>query len=106
MKQDYTKTFCNHVSFPDYFYAGKTWFPGAYLPVTDRWHEGQEAVCKRPARAYRTMADPDIMFYDGKWYLYGSMDCCYVSSDLLHWEMHSLLPKNLMQADKPKRAEP
>lgn len=102
MKQDYTKTFCNPVSFPDYFYAGKTWFPSAYLPVTDRWHEWQEAVCKRPARAYRTMADPDIMFYDGKWYLYGSMDCCYVSSDLLHWEMHSLLPKKFDASGQTK----
>lgn len=92
MKQDYAKTFCNPISFPDYFDGGKTYFPGAFLPVTGRWHEGQEAVCHRPARGYRLMADPDVMYHDGTWYLYGSMNRCYYSTDLLHWESKRITP--------------
>ncbi len=94
MSSKFEKTFCNPISLPDYAFAGKSWgFLDWFLPVTGRWKEGtQEAEFSAPVRPYRSLSDPDVMYYDGKWYLYASADCCYVTSDMVNWEEHDLLP--------------
>ncbi len=106
MSNKYEKTYCNPISLPDYAFAGKDWgFFGAFLPVTGRWQEGNEAKFNNPIRSYRTASDPDIMFYEGKWYMYGSMDCCYVSSDLLNWECHAVLPRRYNPAGETRNGK-
>ncbi len=103
MKNQYEKTFCNPVSFPNYAYAGKDWgFLQCFLPVTGRWQEGNEAKFQAPVRPYRSLSDPDVMYYDGKWYLYASADCCYVTEDMLHWEEHPILPRRFDASGQTK----
>mgnify|MGYP004605152117 FL=1 len=92
MSNKYEKTFCNPISLPDYAYAGKDWgFLSEFLPVTGRW-AGHDAKFDAPVRSYRSLSDPDVMFYDGKWYLYASADCCYSSADMVNWERHDIIP--------------
>lgn len=94
MSNKYEKTYCNPLSLPDYVYAGKDWaFLKQFLPVTGRWQEGTtEPVLNTPFRPYRTLSDPDVMYHDGKWYMYATSDIVYESSDLLSWKAHPLLP--------------
>lgn len=107
MSQSYESTFCNPISFPDYAYAGKDWgFLQAFLPVTGRWEGERETKMYAPVRPYRSLSDPDIMFYDGKWYMYGSADCCYVTSDMVHWEAHALLPHRFSAEGLTKEGRP
>ena len=92
MSNKYEKTFCNPISLPDYAYAGKDWgFLSEFLPVTGRW-AGHDAKFDAPVRSYRSLSDPDVMFYDGKWYLYASADCCYSSADMVSWKRHDIIP--------------
>ena len=34
---------------------------------------------------FRDSADPEVLFHDGKWYMYPSQGQAYVSDDLTHW---------------------
>ena len=37
------------------------------------------------APSHRSLADPSVLFYDGKWYMYPSYKMAYVSEDFIHW---------------------
>ncbi len=37
----------------------------------------------------RATADPSVMFWDGRWYLYTSCGLMYDSDDMVHWTSHS-----------------
>ena len=37
---------------------------------------------------FREVADPEGIFYDGKWYLFPSVQQAYVSDDFIHWEYY------------------
>lgn len=103
MKQDYSKTFCNPLSLPDYNYIDREWpFSAAWMPVTGRNSGAQKPIYANPPKPFRSCADPDVLYYEGKWYMYGSTDVCYVSSDLLTWEAHALLPHRFDLKDAPK----
>jgi len=39
---------------------------------------------------FREIADPEMLYYDGVWYMYPSVTQAYVSRDLVHWEYHPL----------------
>lgn len=41
---------------------------------------------------YRSVSDPSLMLYDGKWYLYPSYGMTYVSEDCLNW---TYVPSNI-----------
>ena len=43
-----------------------------------------------PVRDFREMADPEVLYDDGKWYMFPSVGGVYVSSDLAHWEHHPI----------------
>lgn len=91
MKNPFEQTYCNPLSLPDYMTMTKDGaFSECFYPTTGRWQEGNEAWFEIFPRDYRSESDPDIIFYEGKWYLYGGMDRCYSSADMLHWETHLL----------------
>ena len=43
-----------------------------------------------PQRDFREMADPEVLYDEGKWYMFPSVGEVYVSSDLAHWEYHKI----------------
>ena len=50
---------------------------------------------RQQTAVYREAADPSLIRFQGKYYLFVSMSLSvYVSEDLVHWERHSL-PKDL-----------
>ena len=44
---------------------------------------------------HRSLADPSVLFYDGKWYMYPSYEMAYVSEDFIHWEHHEIEPRDI-----------
>lgn len=75
------RIYCNPLGIPD-IPRGK-----------DDWYAYEEKMFsheKRPAgisgEEYRSISDPTVMFYDGRWYLYPSYGMAYVSTDFVNWE--------------------
>ena len=69
-KMDYKNTYCNPIKIEDY--------PKGYeLP------------------SYRSLADPSVLFYDGKWYMYPSYKMVYVTEDFVNWEHIDILPNDI-----------
>ena len=67
---DYKNTYCNPIKIEDY--------PKGYeLP------------------SYRSLADPSVLFYDGKWYMYPSYKMVYVTEDFVNWEHIDILPNDI-----------
>ena len=99
----HNNTYCNPLSIPDYPYCGKELpFAEQFLPVTGEWKETNEAIFFAPVRPYRSFADPDVVFHDGKWYMYGTCNCAYVSSDMYRWQRHNLIPQKFDAAGQLK----
>lgn len=71
-----SKTYCNPLPLPDYPI-------GNWGLETDMNPHGQAAD-------YREAADPTVIFYDGKWYLYVSCKMAYVSEDFVTWKYHDI----------------
>lgn len=93
----YKKTYCNPLSIPNYATVTNDWpVLGGFLPVTGRWDaaalDHEIRFDDAPFRNYRSLADVDVMYHEGIWYMYGSFDCAYSSTDLLHWKRHELTP--------------
>lgn len=65
-------TYCNPLSIED--------LPsGRWLDVTCAKED------PRSIPDYRSMADPSVVYHDGKWILYPSYQLAYVSEDFVHW---------------------
>lgn len=47
------------------------------------------------APSHRSLADPSVLFYDGKWYMYPSYKMAYVSEDFIHWAHHEIEPADI-----------
>ena len=43
-----------------------------------------------PPRDFREMADPEVLYDNGKWYMFPSVGEVYVSGDLAHWQYHKI----------------
>ena len=43
-----------------------------------------------PPRDFREMADPEVLYDNGKWYMFPSVGEVYVSDDLAHWQYHKI----------------
>ncbi|MBO7329941.1 MAG: hypothetical protein J6W00_14360 [Lentisphaeria bacterium] len=41
-------------------------------------------------RDFRELADPEVLYDDGKWYIFPSAGDAYVSCDLVHWEFRKI----------------
>lgn len=72
--------FCNPMQLPDLgqgvFCRNENLNPHFYLP--------------RRKVDFREVADPEGIYYDGKWYLFPSVQQAYVSEDFIHWEYHPI----------------
>lgn len=79
-------TYCNPLSIPDYP-VGKRCrdiVVGAPSPSTGGWLLDHLAQ-------YRELADVSVLWHEGKWYMYPSVDMAWVSSDGgITWEHHPL----------------
>jgi len=42
--------------------------------------------------SHRSLADPSVLFCNGKWYMYPSYEMAYVSEDFINWEHHKINP--------------
>jgi len=64
-------TYCNPISMPNcprgVDYPNGMRFTG--IPVAD----------------YRSISDPSVLYYEGKWYLFPSYEIAYVTEDFVHW---------------------
>ena len=49
---------------------------------TDKGVAGMDGL---PVRDYRSVSDPSVMLWDGKWYMYPSYGMTYVSEDFVSW---------------------
>jgi hypothetical protein len=80
------RTYCNPLSIPDYPVGRlvRDTPNGAPLDTSPLWlldHKEQ----------YRELADPSVIWHDGKWYLYPSVDMAWVSEDMgATWQHHPL----------------
>lgn len=73
MKEIYQyKTYCNPLSVPD-------------IP---RGIDGKNAMAwsGEQTRDYRSIADPSVLYFEGKWYLYPSYGILWESEDFVNWK--------------------
>ena len=114
MKFDINNTFCNPIVLPEYPVQNALHF-GPPDPSADPWERGGNEPVKDHDMVVeyggedgfpmlmdtmtpgfgivtlndtRSTADPNVCFFDGRWYLYASTAQVYSSEDLVHWEIH------------------
>jgi hypothetical protein len=72
-------TYCNPLPLPDY--------PRGYgsrnKKAGDKWPH-------KVRRDFRETADPTVVYFEGKWYLYPSCGMAYVSEDFVNWTYHPI----------------
>ena len=78
------KTYCNPLSIPDYP-RGRYTFGQFKKPTEMGWL--QKELCD-----FRELADPSVLWHEGKWYLFPSAGMAWVSEDFVTWEHHRLHP--------------
>ncbi len=67
------KTYCNPLSIVDV--------------KSGRWLDTNLTKSnERDFNDYRSISDPSVVFYDGKWIMYPSYSVAYVSEDFVHWK--------------------
>lgn len=74
------RTYCNPLPIPQLPRAKDDWFRHERGMFS---HENKPSEVTGPD--LRSMGDPTVMFYDGKWYLYPSYGMAWVSEDFAHW---------------------
>ena len=77
-------TFCNPISIPNY--------PRGVEAVS--WEDCM-GYTKEPKTDYRSLADPSVLYYDNKWYLYPSYGTSFVSEDFVTWKHYPTVPYNM-----------
>lgn len=66
-------TYCNPLSMEDI--------------KSGRWLDANLARAdERTRKDYRSIADPSVVYHDGKWIMYPSYAVAYVSEDFVHWK--------------------
>ncbi len=76
------KTYCNPLSIPQ-------------IPKGEDDGWAAMEYTGEPQADYRSISDPSVMWYDGKWYLYPSYGMAYVSEDFVTWKHVRMEPYNL-----------
>ena len=74
------KTYCNPLPLPNYP-QGRP----CRKELRDNW-----GWIKGKRSDFRETADPSVVYYKGKWYLYPSCGMAYITSDFIHWTHHPL----------------
>ena len=72
--------FCNPIQLPDL---------GRGVFCRDM-NSPMEKFLPRKRLDFREVADPEGIYYEGKWYLFPSVQQAYVSEDMIHWEFHPI----------------
>lgn len=67
------KTYCNPLSIEDI--------------KSGRWLDCDiEGTNPRECKDYRSISDPSVVYYEGKWILYPSYSLAYITEDFIHWK--------------------
>ncbi len=85
MQHDLRFTWCNPLPIPDYPRGRCS--PGKGEQAWGYMHPEQED--------FRELADPSVIWHDGRWYLYPSGRMVYVSDDFITWRHHPLQPEDI-----------
>lgn len=64
------------------------------LPVQN-YPSGTADPFHKDSEDYRSMADPTVLYHDGRWYMYPTYEMAYVSDDMVHWQHHPIEPKDV-----------
>lgn len=67
-------TYCNPISIPNY-------------------PRGIASINNKNQKDFRDMADPSVLYYNSKWYLYPSNGMAYVSEDFINWQHYRITPE-------------
>jgi len=89
------KSFVNPLPLPDYPRGNWTRKPS---PNLDRWIKGYK-------HDYRELADPSVIYEDGKWIMYTSATMAYVSDDFRTWKYHRIEPDRIGDGYAPTVAK-
>lgn len=89
------KTFVNPLPLPDYPLGNWTQKPS---PSMDRWLKGY-------VQDFRELADPSVIYYQGKWIMYPSVAMAYVSEDFVSWKRVTIDPVKIGDGYAPCVAE-
>jgi xylan 1,4-beta-xylosidase len=84
-------TYCNPLPIPDYPVGkrARDVVPGTPVGNTDMWLQDR-------MEQFRELADVSVLWYDGKWYMYPSVDMAWVSGDGgVTWQHHPLNVRDL-----------
>jgi xylan 1,4-beta-xylosidase len=79
-------TYCNPLAIPNYPVGKRVRdiVPGAPVGATDLWLQDH-------TEQFRELADVTVLWHEGKWYMYPSVDMAWVSSDGgISWQHHPL----------------
>jgi xylan 1,4-beta-xylosidase len=76
------KTYINPLPLPDYPLGNWTQKPS---PNLDRWLKGFR-------HDFRELADPSVIYDNGQWIMYPSVEMAYVSKDFITWTHHPVSP--------------
>lgn len=74
----YDQTFCNPLVLPDY----------------PRGRHCRDDASRHDGIDFRETADPTVLYYEGKWYLYPSCGMAYVSEDFITWKHVPIEPED------------
>ena len=77
-------TYCNPLPLPDYPQG-----------VACREYPYGLPFAEAGSGDYRGLADPAVIYYDRKWYMYPTCRMVYVSEDFINWEYHPVKPDML-----------
>lgn len=83
-------TYCNPIPLPDYPLGrlAREAVPGAPLDAPGLWLGDRQDQ-------FRELADPSVLWHEGRWYLYPSVDMAWVSADGGSWQHHPLNVRDL-----------
>ncbi len=78
-------SYCNPTPLPNYP-------QGMLVPEKETTDYGWTYPSDR--RDFREAADPAVLYFEGRWYMYVSCGSAYVSSDFINWKQHRIEPYN------------
>ncbi|MBQ7178360.1 MAG: family 43 glycosylhydrolase [Victivallales bacterium] len=81
----YKDVFCNPLSLPDY---------PAGICAPSRIGHSDPGGFMGPVADYRELADPELLYDEGTWYMFPSSRQAYVSTDLAHWTYKKVAIEN------------
>ena len=87
IKSRAASTYCNPLSIPQIPRGKDGWYKFEKAMFS---HENKPDKVQGPD--YRSISDPTVFYYEGKWYLYPSYGMAWVSEDFVTWEHHRTEP--------------